>query len=138
MTSYLVSAPVIALAATGAVTVALAIQGSNPVWHTEPLNLSEAAALRDRGEVARLLEAGADPYATRPVRAGFLYQDSTHLTAVDAAVNADRPEICSCCSTGGCHSTPTRGGAPGVPPRQATCAARSSPCSRAAARRLLA
>jgi hypothetical protein len=89
----LVSAPVVLLAITFAVTLSLSMSGDNPLWRTEPLNLSEAAALRDRGEVARLLAAGADTHAPMPVRGGFLYQSQTTLTPADAAVLADRPEI---------------------------------------------
>lgn len=89
----LVSAPVLLLAAAFTVTLTLAARGHHPLWRTEALNLSEAAALRDRGEMARLLAAGADPRAARPVRAGFLYQRPAMLTPADAAVLADRPEI---------------------------------------------
>ena len=93
MIAYLVSIPVVALAVSGTVTLVLAVGGDNPLWRAEPLNLSEAAALRDRGEVARLLETGANPQLMQRVRRGFLYQRPTQLTAVDAAVLADRPEI---------------------------------------------
>lgn len=93
-TAYvLVSAPVLLLAAAFAVMLTLAARGHHPLWRTETINLSEAAALRDRGEVARLLAAGADPRAARPVRAGFLFQRPVTLTPTDAAVLADRPEI---------------------------------------------
>lgn len=89
----LVSAPVVLLAIAYVVTLSLSMSGDNPLWRTEPLNLSEAAALRDRGEVARLLAAGDDPRAARPVRGGFLYQEPVTLTPTEAAVLADRPEI---------------------------------------------
>jgi len=89
----LVSAPVVLLATAFVVTLMLSVSGDNPVWRTEPLNLSEAAALRDRGEVARLLAAGTDARASMPVRGGFLYKDQTTLTPAEAAVLADRPEI---------------------------------------------
>ena len=89
----LVSTPVVVLAIAFVVTLILSVSGDNPVWRTEPLNLSEAAALRDRGEVARLLAAGADARGPMPVRGGFLFQDQTSLTPAEAAVLADRPEI---------------------------------------------
>ncbi len=89
----LVSAPVLLLAAVFAAMLTLAARGHHPLWRAEALNLSEAAALRDRGEVARLLAAGDDPRAARPVRAGFLYQQPVTLTPTEAAVLADRPEI---------------------------------------------
>lgn len=93
MTTRLVSAPIVALATAGALTLVLAAGGYNPLWRSEPLNLAEAAALRDPGEVARLLADGADPRTERLVRAGFLYDYPAYLTPVDAAVRTDRAEI---------------------------------------------
>lgn len=86
------SAP-LALVALTVVYLALAAGNANPFWRSEPLNLSEAAALRDAGEVARLLEAGADPNATYEVRAGFLFTTARRLTPLEAARLAGRPEI---------------------------------------------
>ena len=54
------------LALTRVVFLVLALWDVHPFWLWEPLNLAEAAALRDRGEVARLLAAGEDPNATYP------------------------------------------------------------------------
>ena len=71
----------------------LAAGGNNPVWRSEPLNLAEAAALRDMGEVARLLDGGADPREAMRVRGGFLHQHEVRLTPAEAAILADRPEI---------------------------------------------
>lgn len=93
MTIRFVSAPIVALATAGALSLVLGVGGSNPLWRSEPLNLAEAAALRDMGEVARLLSQGADPRPERLVRAGFLYAYPARLTPMDAAVRADRPEI---------------------------------------------
>jgi hypothetical protein len=93
VTARLVSAPIVALATAGALSLMLGAGGNNPVWRSEPLNLAEAAALRDIGEVARLLSQGADPRAERHVRAGFLYTYPARLTPMDAAVRGDRPEI---------------------------------------------
>lgn len=67
--------------------------GAHPFWPVEPLTLSEAAALRDGGEVAKLLADGHDPNARYPIRAGFLVDDAVELTPVEAAQLADRPEI---------------------------------------------
>jgi len=89
----LVTAPVVVLAFACAVALLLSARGSNPLWRTEPLNLSEAAALRDNGEVARLLAAGADPRAARSVRGGFLYEYEARLTPAEAAILSDRPEL---------------------------------------------
>lgn len=89
----LLSAPVVLLAFGCAVTLTLSLRGNNPLWRTEPLNLSEAAALRDSGEAARLLAAGADPRAVMRVRSGFLYQHEARLTPAEAAILSDRPEL---------------------------------------------
>jgi hypothetical protein len=75
------------------VYLALVAGHVDPVWHHEALNLSEAAALRDAGEVARLIDAGADPNATYEVRAGFLFTTARTLTPLEAARLAERPEI---------------------------------------------
>ena len=86
-------APCLALAAATIVGVALGMMGAHPFWPAVPLTLSEAAALRDGGEVARLLASGQDPNARYPIRAGFLLNDAVELTPVEAARMADRPEI---------------------------------------------
>jgi hypothetical protein len=56
--------PAALLALARVVFLVLAAFGVHPFWLNEPLNLAEAAALRDRGEVARLLAEGQDPNAT--------------------------------------------------------------------------
>ena len=61
------------------------------VWQGGPLTVSEAAALRDQGEVTRLIASGADPNATYPLRPGVLAASS--LTPLDAAVGARRQEM---------------------------------------------
>jgi hypothetical protein len=73
--------------------LALAPFGAHPFWPIQPLTLSEAAALRDAGEVARLLADGVDPNARYPIRAGFLASNAVVMTPVEAAQMADRPEI---------------------------------------------
>ena len=64
--------PAAVLAVARVVFLVLAAWGLHPFWMWEPLNLAEAAALRDRGEVARLLAEGEDPNATYRVRRGFV------------------------------------------------------------------
>jgi hypothetical protein len=73
--------------------LALAAGNANPFWRWEPLNLSEAAALRDAGEVARLIEAGGDPNASYEVRAGILFPTARTVTPLEAAQLARRQEI---------------------------------------------
>ena len=93
-------APVVALALPGAaLIVATAVMlaglpfGVDPLWRVEPLTLAEAAALRDNGEVVRLIEAGADPNAPGTVRAEFLRNDPLTITPLEAAVGSDRVDI---------------------------------------------
>ena len=69
-----------------------AVFGSTPTfWQGGTLTLAEAAALRDQGEVARLIEAGADPNGEYALRPDVLA--TTRATPLEAAVDARRPEI---------------------------------------------
>ena len=65
----------------------------HPFWRFHPLNLAEAAALRDRGEVARLLAEGQDPNATYHVRRGMLPNNTAQATPMAAARAARRDDI---------------------------------------------
>ena len=58
----------------------------HPMWTERDLNLSEAAAVRDLGEIVRLIEASEDPDAARDVRPGYLADTTVHLTPLEAAV----------------------------------------------------
>ena len=83
--------PLAAVGFCGAVLGA-AVFGHTPTfWQGGPLTLAEAAALRDQGEVARLIEAGADPNAEYALRPDVL--SVNHATPLEAAVLARRPEI---------------------------------------------
>jgi hypothetical protein len=89
-----ISAAVSALAAVAvsAVIVAAAIAGTAvPFWQGGSLTLSEAAALRDRGEAVRLIASGSDPNAVYALRRGVLASDS--MTPLEAAVGARRAEM---------------------------------------------
>jgi hypothetical protein len=69
-----------------------AVFGYTPTfWQGGPLTLAEAAALRDQGEVARLIEAGADPNAEYALRPDVLAV--SRATPLEAAVLARRAEI---------------------------------------------
>jgi hypothetical protein len=70
-----------------------AVVGTHPLWRTEPVNLSEAAALRDQATVAQLIRRGEDPYQRREVRADLLFNDRTELTAFEAAIASGRAEV---------------------------------------------
>lgn len=68
-----------------------ALFGSTPTfWRGGALTLAEAAALRDQGEVARLIEGGADPNAEYDLRPGVLALN--RATPLEAAVVARRAE----------------------------------------------
>ena len=85
--------PAAVLAVARVVFLVLAAWGLHPFWMWEPLNLAEAAALRDGGEVARLLAEGADPNATYRVRRGFVREYMMQLTPIAAARAARRDEV---------------------------------------------
>jgi hypothetical protein len=70
-----------------------AVFGSHPLWHAEPINLSEAAALRDQATVVQLIRRGEDPYRRREVRADLLFNDRAELTAPEAAIASGRAEV---------------------------------------------
>ena len=67
--------------------------GIDPLWHVEPLTLPEAAALRDNGEVVRLIDLGEDPNRAGPVRPDILRNDAVVLTPLEAAVGARRADM---------------------------------------------
>lgn len=96
-----VSAPGALLGLTWLTTLILAGGGIPAPWRTDPLNLAEAAALRDGGTVAALMSNGADPSRIYVVRAGFLFERAARLTPLDAAVAAGRPEILQLLIDGG-------------------------------------
>ena len=87
------AAPVLGLGITWMVVVVLGWQGHHLWWRVEALNLAEAAALRDRGEVARQLQAGADPRMPRVIRGGVLGSEPVVLAPMQAAILAGRAEI---------------------------------------------
>ena len=92
MAQILCAAPGIALASLLLVGLALASVDQHPLWQFEPLNHSEAAALRDAGELGKLLQQGLDPNRAYPIRAGFL-SEPVIMTPIEAAIAANRPEI---------------------------------------------
>ena len=77
------------IAATAAMLIALPF-GVDPLWAVEPITLSEAAALRDNGEVVRLIESGEDVNGTSAVRPDILSTHSLVITPIEAAVAAER------------------------------------------------
>jgi hypothetical protein len=74
-------------------TLVLAMTGDHPRWRTQTVNVSEAAAIRDFAEVARLVEGGESPSERRVVRAGIINRQAHLLTPLEAAAIAGRDEI---------------------------------------------
>jgi hypothetical protein len=87
------AAPAALLAIVRVAFLVLAFWDIHPFWHWEPLNLAEAAALRDRGEVSRLIAEGQDPNATYRVRRGMVERYPVEITPMAAALSARRDEI---------------------------------------------
>jgi hypothetical protein len=84
--------PLAALLAFRVFLLTASLMGQPPFWTAEPLTLSEAAAFRDGGEVARLLATGLDPNASYPVRRGAV-RGRIEATPLEAAQVAGRDEI---------------------------------------------
>ncbi|HEV8396023.1 MAG TPA: hypothetical protein VGQ37_17205 [Vicinamibacterales bacterium] len=82
---------VVALGSAGLGLMTLA--GVNPFWSEQPVNISEAAALRDSATVLRLIQRGEDLAPAHRVRAGVLFDRAVTLTPVEAAVAARRAEV---------------------------------------------
>jgi hypothetical protein len=70
-----------------------ALVGPHPLWRAEPLNLSEAAAVRDPATVARLMSHGEDPYLRREVRADLLFNNRNEMTPLEAAIASGRADV---------------------------------------------
>lgn len=87
------AAPALLVAAASLIMLAMGGAGRHPFWPRETLTLSEAAALRDAGEIVRLVQAGQDPNRRYPIRAEMLFQHDVELTPIEAAREARRDEI---------------------------------------------
>ena len=85
--------PPIVLTVLTLVMVVAGLAGAHPFWQWRPLTLSEAAALHDGGEVARLIAEGEDPNGTYAVRAGYISREPVMITPIAAAMAAQRGEI---------------------------------------------
>jgi hypothetical protein len=80
------AAPGCTVAAAFTVALVMGLFGRHPMWASQPLNLSEASAVRDRAEVSRLIEFAGDPNVPRVVRAGLLFDYPVKVTPLEAAV----------------------------------------------------
>jgi hypothetical protein len=106
------TAPAALLALIRVVFLVLAVWDVHPFWRWEPLNLAEAAALRDSGEVARLLAAGEDPNATYRIRRSVVRDYPMQMTPMGAALSARRDEIVQLLLDSGAKRIPDTEGTP--------------------------
>lgn len=74
--------------ASGAVAL---VTGRPLIWPPASLTLSEAVALRDRGEVARQIMLGADPNRRYPTNDVFREDEYVALTPLEAAIITREP-----------------------------------------------
>ena len=81
----------VAVAVSASIIVTAAAGAPPPFWRGGSLTVSEAAALRDQGELVRLIESGSDPNHVYPLRSGVLAIRSS--TPLEAAVGARRAEM---------------------------------------------
>jgi hypothetical protein len=87
------AAPGCLLAAASVIALALASIDRHPMWPREPMNIAEAAAVRDEAEVIRLVESGENFNDRYPVRPGLLFAPPTQLTPLEAGIASDDPMV---------------------------------------------
>jgi len=68
-----------------------AVGGGDPFWHEPQLTMAEAAALKDRATMQRLIWAGFDPNAPANVRADILKSHDIVVTPLEASVGTRTP-----------------------------------------------
>jgi hypothetical protein len=79
------------LAIAAIYTVADAALGGDPFWHEPQLTMAEAAALKDRATMQRLIWSGVDPNAPANVRANVLKSHDIVVTPLEASVGTRTP-----------------------------------------------
>lgn len=72
-----------------------AVFGAHPLWNEPELTMSEAAALKDRGTIQRLIGEGVDPNRRSRVRAGVLKSEDLYLTPLEASIGTRTPTTMS-------------------------------------------
>jgi hypothetical protein len=87
--AVILAAPGCFLAAVSAGVLILAAFDLHPLWPHRPINLAEAAGVRDEAEVVRLIQQGHDPNVRYVVRTGSIVDFPLRLTPLEAAVAAD-------------------------------------------------
>ena len=88
-----IAVPAAALAMASLTLVVMTASHRGPLWSDRTINVSEAAASRDRATMIRLIDEGSDPAKAYPVAAGVLFDRPLHLTPLEAAIAARRPEV---------------------------------------------
>ena len=68
-----------------------ALFGVHPLWHEPALTMAEAAALKDRGTILRLIGDGVDPNTAARVRPGILKEHALVVTPLEASVGTRTP-----------------------------------------------
>ena len=90
--AYCVALPGIVVAMLFGVSGAASLVTGRPLmWPPPDLTLSEAVALRDRGEVVRQIMFGADPNRRYPTHDVFRDGEEVALTPLEAAVITREP-----------------------------------------------
>lgn len=92
-TAIVLAGPACVVAAASVIALGLASIDRHPMWPRDVVNLAEAAATRDDGEVVRLIESGEDFNRRYPVRAGLLFDRPALLTPLEAAIASDDPML---------------------------------------------
>ncbi|HEY6361640.1 MAG TPA: hypothetical protein VIX63_11080, partial [Vicinamibacterales bacterium] len=82
-----------ALALASLVLLVAAAVHQGPLWSDRPINVSEAAAMRDRATMIRLIDEGSDPTKAYPVPPGIVSARLRYLTPLEAAIAARRSEV---------------------------------------------
>ena len=85
-----VAPPGVLGALAGLVLVGAAV-GWHPFWNEPPLTMSEAAALKDRATMLRLISNGVDINAPAKVRARILKSYDIIVTPLEASVGTRTP-----------------------------------------------
>lgn len=88
-----VGAPGCLLAVASVVALVLAAFDRHPMWPHQPVNLAEAAGVRDEAEVVRLIEQGGDPNIRYAISPGLIFDYPTRLTPLEAAVANHDPSM---------------------------------------------
>ena len=92
--AYVAAAPLAGTFVLAVVVVAGWSVGLHPFWPTPDITLSEAAAIRDAGELYRLLVyEHQDANRPWPVRAGMESAEADTVLPLEMAVRVRRPEI---------------------------------------------